>query len=125
MRNPEILEQAPQFELEEKPVPLSHRINSFKDRCRWLTLISMVAYMTVKLLMVTYELAQRRATFMIFENQAPVSQIRSLLNYDQAWKVTLGTTIFLGIITLPRWQSFLALFVVVFGELVLGPILAM
>lgn len=124
MRDPETIEQAPQFELEEKPVPLSHRINSFKDRCRWLTLISTVAYLTVKLLMVTYELAQRRATFMIFENQAPVSQIRSLLNYDQAWKVTLCTTVFLGLITLPRWQGFWALFVVVLGELVLGPILA-
>lgn len=123
MEEPERPEQTEQVEW-EKPVPLSVRITQFKDYCQWLALLSAIVYLLVNLLRASELYAQHRTTFMIFETQLPTSQIRALLNFDQAWKVSISATVFLGLFALPRWQGFLALAVVFLCEIVIRPVLA-
>ncbi len=117
-------EREPQLDWEKKPVPFSFRIKQFRDGCRWLTLLATIFYLMVNLLRLSQLYAQHRTAFMIFDTPLPTSQIRALLDFDQAWKVTVCATVFLGIVTLPRWQGFLALAVVFMLEFVIGPVTA-
>jgi hypothetical protein len=123
MSDPEGLEPEP-AEWEKKPAPLSVQIQRLKDRCQHLALLSAIAYLVVNLLRASELYAQHRTTFMIFETQLPTSQIRALLDFDQAWKLSISATVILGIFALPRWQGFLALVVVALWEIVIRPTLA-
>lgn len=120
--------EKPEHELpdwESKPIPWPQRIQRFKDGCRYPALLAAMAYLLVNLLRATEVYAQHKMPFLIFDAPLPTSQIRALLDFDQAWKVSIGSTILLSILALPRWQSFLALAVVFLWEFVISPVLAM
>lgn len=109
---------------ESKRVPFSQRVQRLRDRCQWLALLSLAAYLLINLLRASELYAQHRTTFMTFETQLPTSQIRALLDFDQAWKISISATVMLSIFALPRWQGFLALGAVVLWEIVIRPILS-
>jgi hypothetical protein len=111
-------------EWEKKSVPLSVQIQRLRDRCQHLALLSAIVYLLVNLLRASELYAQQRTTFMIFETQLPTSQIRALLDFDQAWKLSISATVILGVLALPRWQGFLALALVALWEIVIRPVLA-
>ncbi|HMV84088.1 MAG TPA: hypothetical protein PLD20_02705 [Blastocatellia bacterium] len=120
--------QEPEPELtdwESKPVPWPLRIQRFKDGCRYPALLAAMAYLLVNLLRATEVYAQHKMPFLIFDAPLPTSQIRALLDFDQAWKVSIGSTILLSILALPRWQAFLSLAVVFLWEFVIEPVMRM
>ncbi len=110
---------------EPKPIPWPLRIQRFKDGCRYPALLAAMAYLLVNLLRATEVYAQHKTPFLFFDAPLPTSPIRALLDFDQAWKVSIGSTILLSILALPRWQAFLALAVVFLWEFVIEPVMGM
>gem|GEM_PF-5784099 len=93
-------------------------LRSFRDKVRWLALVSAVILFSLDIYCRTY-----CSRIVISSNGVPIKLDTSPRGFIEIWLSALVITLLSGLITLPRWQSFLALFtagLVIFLSVVSG-----
>jgi len=94
------------------------QISRLKNYYRWITLASTISYAVVSLFWARRLFTQNSFAGLMARIEGRASTLMPLIDYGQAWKVTILTTLILGLITLPRWQGFLALATILFWEVI-------